>query len=111
MFVSGAYKSALKPPPPGRWSGKEKDLEVKQFLKELKCHLTWYKVSEAGMGATALNFLTDKPFKMWASQLEDFEAPRYSVSAMRLQQVHVNQKVFVTVVIRPLAYQMPGLSS
>ena len=36
MFVSGANKSALKPPPPGRWSGKEKDLEVKQFLKELK---------------------------------------------------------------------------
>ena len=74
MFVSGANKSALKPPPPGRWSGKDKDLEVKQFLKELKCHLTWYKVSEAEMGATALNFLTDKPFKMWASQLEDLQA-------------------------------------
>ena len=74
MFVSGANKSALKPPPPARWSGKDKDLEVKQFLKELKCHLTWYKVSEAEMGATALNFLTDKPFKMWASQLEDLQA-------------------------------------
>ena len=74
MFISGANKSALKSPPPGRWSGKEKDLEVKQFLKELKCHLTWYKVTEAEMGATALNFLTDKPFKMWASQLEDLQA-------------------------------------